>query len=88
MEEEKENIIRCVAIIEVLGKPKEHVEKSMNMYLEKLKKEDYLSILKEEVAEVKKLEDNMFSTFAEMELLIKGPINLISFCFDYMPSSI
>jgi len=86
-EEKKENIIRCVAILEILGKPKEHVEKSMQMYLDKIKSENYLSILKENVAEVKE-QEKMFSTFAEIEMVVDSVSNLIGFCFDYMPSSI
>jgi len=87
MEEEKTEIIRCVTIIEILGKPKEHVEKSMQMYLDKIKEESYLSILKQDVAEAKE-QEKMFSTFAEIEMVVKGVSNLIGFCFDYMPSSI
>jgi len=87
MDEEKQEIIRCVAIIEILGKPKEHVEKSMQGYLEKLRAEKYLSILKEETAPIEE-RDKMFGTFVEIEMLVEKINDLISFCFDYMPSSV
>lgn len=82
-----EGYIHFTAIIEVLGKPKEHVEKALNDYLSKIK-ESKLIFIKEETSEAKEVEDSMFSTFSEVELMAKGTDALINFCFDYMPSSI
>ena len=79
--------IRCRAIIEVLGKPKEHVEKSIKEYVEHIKKDSELVVLNEDYSEVKE-QGNLWSQFVELELVIKGTFKLIAFCFDYMPSSI
>ncbi|MBL7054887.1 hypothetical protein ISS05_03965 [Candidatus Woesearchaeota archaeon] len=86
MKSEKQHI-RCRIIIEVLGKPKEHVEKTIKEYIEKIKKDPDLIILKTDFAETKQ-QDNFFTTFAELEMVIKGIPKLIGFCFDYMPSSL
>ena len=43
--------IRCKIIIEVLGKPKEHVEKALNMYVEKINNDSDLIILNKEFAD-------------------------------------
>ena len=44
---EESEFIRFKTIIEVLGKPKEHVENSLNEYIEKIKEtEDFLLLRK------------------------------------------
>lgn len=87
MPEEKQ-LIRCRAILEVLGKPKEHVEKTIKLLVEKVKERPQISFLNEKYAEVKPEGKTMFSTFVELELVVKGITTLTGFCFDFMPSSI
>ena len=79
--------IRCKIIIEILGKPKEHVEKTLRMYIDKIKNDSDLIILKTEFADAKE-KGELWATFAELEMVIKGVPKLIAFCFDYMPSSV
>lgn len=79
--------LRCKIIIEVLGKPKEHVEKALKRYIEKIDSDSDLIILKKEFADAKE-KDKLWATFVDMEMVIKGLPKLIAFCFDYMPSSI
>ena len=88
MTEEKKDLIRCRAILEVLGKPKEHVEKTIKTLVEKIKENPEISVLNEEYAEIKPQEKTMFSTFVELELVVKGITELTGFCFDFMPSSL
>ena len=74
------------AVIEVLGKPKEHVEGAMKEYIGNLKKDERFKILREEFAELKKQESDLWATFSELEIEVKEVKDLISFCFEYMPS--
>lgn len=78
---------RCRTIVEVLGKPKEHVEDSIKKYTENIKNDSRLAILKEDFSEAKE-QGGLWSKFVEIDLVIKGMENLVAFCFDYMPSSI
>ncbi|HLD87177.1 MAG TPA: hypothetical protein VJB12_03860 [Candidatus Nanoarchaeia archaeon] len=80
--------IRCRTIIEVLGKPKEHVDKTIREYVQKIKVDTDFVILSEDFSECDEQKDGFFSVFVELELLSKGLIPLIGFCFNYMPSSI
>ena len=59
MEQEK-NYIRFKTIIEILGQPKEHVEKSLREYVKKIKEDSELMVLKEYYSDVKE-QANMFS---------------------------
>lgn len=91
MPEEKliaeETHIRCKVIIEILGKPKEHVEKTLRMYAGKIKNDSGFIVIDLEFSESVEKE-NLWSMFAELELVVKGLPKLIAFCFDYMPSSV
>ncbi|MBI2665906.1 hypothetical protein HYX12_04760 [Candidatus Woesearchaeota archaeon] len=76
-------------IIEVLGKPKEHVEKALQGYIQKLKKDKDYKVIKESFAEVKKREkEELWATFVELEVETENTGKIFNFCFDYMPSMI
>ncbi|MBI2658094.1 hypothetical protein HYX08_05370 [Candidatus Woesearchaeota archaeon] len=79
--------IRCRTIIEVLGKPKEHVENAIKEYIEHIKEDAELVILNEDYSEIRE-QGKLWSKFVELDLVIKGTKKLISFCFEYMPSSL
>ncbi|HJN56595.1 MAG: hypothetical protein QF436_00100 [Candidatus Woesearchaeota archaeon] len=79
--------IRCKVIIEVLGKPKEHVEKSLKGYVDKIKTDSELIVMNTEFADAEEKE-KLWAAFAEIDMVAKGIPKLIAFCFDYMPSSI
>ena len=56
------------AIVEVLGKPKEHVDSTLKGYLQKLKENSHYQIVNEELAELKQHEDSeLWMAFAEIE---------------------
>lgn len=74
-------------IIEMLGAPKEHIESTLRAFVDKLKKEEDVKILKEDFAEAEK-KGEFFAAFVEVELLAKGVDRFSWVCFDYMPSSV
>ncbi|MFW6233695.1 MAG: hypothetical protein ACOC3Z_03465, partial [Nanoarchaeota archaeon] len=78
------------AIIEILGKPKEHVIESMKKYVENIKKDENYDVEEEMIEEPVEQEDQpgVFSTYSEIVFNVKDVNQLISFCFDYMPSSV
>lgn len=77
------------AIVEVLGKPKEHVDSTLKDYLQKLKENSHYQVVKEELADLKQHEDSeLWMAFAEIEIKTAGVAEIIDFCFDYMPSLI
>ncbi len=77
------------AVIEVLGKPKEHVENALQGYVRQLKENKRYTLLKEEYAELKKQQDQeLWATFVEVEVRAAAIEDLTAFCFDYMPSLI
>lgn len=90
MDEEKSKI-HVRVIIEMMGAPKEHIVKTMDMLISKIKEDDEengnIKMIGSETAEpVEK--DNLWSLFSEMEVEVKDVPALMGFCFDYMPSSV
>ena len=78
-------------IVELMGKPKEHVEQTLKEYLDNLAENDEIKILKQDISPSKEVEEDnqgLWVTFTELEILTKDIPTLIGFCFDYMPSSI
>ena len=76
-------------IIEVLGKPQEHVETAIKKYVQNLKEDKRYHVVREEYAEIKKQEQHdLWAGFAELEFQTEKMEDIISFCFDYMPSLI
>lgn len=86
-EAQKSSHVRCRTIVEILGKPKEHVEETLKGYVRDIKKDGDLVVLKEDYAEATE-QGNLWAEFVELDLVVKGLPKLISFCFEYMPSSI
>lgn len=79
--------IHAIIVVEVLGKPPEHVSQVLEKAIEKLAQENDLEIVEKKFYEPHPVE-NIFSTFAEIEILFADIKKLIDIIFDYMPSSI
>ncbi len=80
------NLIRCRAIIEMLGAPKGYIEKTLKDYVQKLKDEG--ANIREEVYAEATAADKLFTTFAEFTITFGALNELLTFCFESMPSSI
>jgi len=80
--------IHCSAIIEVLGKPKEHVEQTLKDYVKQIKESKDIKVIKEDFAPAEPQQKTLYSAFVELEMWVNGVANLVWFCFDYMPSSV
>jgi len=84
---EQKKII-CRIVVEILGKPEQHVVNTLKLLLKKLKEDEKgVKITKGTVHKPKK-EENFFSAFAEIEIEIDDLSVLSNICFDYMPSSV
>lgn len=86
--------IHAVIIIEILGRPADHVEKSLDGIIETLGKEKGVEITNKKAYPAKVVEkekvggQDLFTSFAEIELLTENLKRLIDIIFIYMPSSI
>jgi hypothetical protein len=86
----EEGHIRCLITFEVAGKPKEHVDKTLEEFIEKLKQEKALTVIETHVEEAAELEEEegFFSAFAEVDMLLKQLESLTSLSINMMPASV
>lgn len=81
--------LKARAVIEILGSPEQHVQKTMQMILDKAKQYPNTTITSEKLFPAEKMGDKkLWSTFAELEMEAKTIQTLMGFCFDFMPSSL
>jgi len=87
--DEQENMQKVTAkiILEIMGAPKEHIEKTLKDYVEKIKEDKQIKITKEDFAPAEK-QKKLFSAFVELDIEFISLRKLIDFCFDAMPSSV
>jgi len=74
-------------IFELVGNPKEHVEKTIRAYLTNIKTDKEILILKEDYAETVEKE-KLWSTYVEAEMLVKSLEKFVWLCVNFMPASI
>ncbi|MDD3175055.1 MAG: hypothetical protein PHU51_01105 [Candidatus Nanoarchaeia archaeon] len=80
--------LRINTIFEIIGHPKEHVESTMKAYVENIKKDSEIVVLKEEYEPAEELEGGVFGVIAEIEMLVKNIEKLTWLCVNFSPASI
>jgi hypothetical protein len=74
-------------VIEVLGKPQEHIEATIKEYVRKLRADESFTVLRAGFAKAKQQEEgDLWTKYAELEIKTESFENLMTFCFEYMPS--
>lgn len=80
--------IRSIVILELLGKPEDYVRESVEALVKKASEEKGIKIETSKIADLKKLDNGLFSTFAEIEMTAESILDLIDFMFRYMPAHV
>jgi hypothetical protein len=71
---------------EVLGSPEEHVNKTLDEVISKLKEKVQVNSVQKH--DSKEMDNKMFSAFADIELETDSIKTILEICFDFMPSNI
>lgn len=89
-------------MVEVVGKPKEHVQQAIKTIVDHASKMEGITLVRKDIAPTKKFNSkdasstegkiiertgDLFSTFAELEFKAKGFEAMEAFCFEFLPSS-
>lgn len=83
--------IKASLILEMIGRPAEHVKETMEKLIDRMGSEKTIKITSRKIAEPKKIESmkrEMYSIFAEIEIEIDTLLALFNAMFVYMPSHI
>ena len=94
--------IRALIIVEMIGRPKQHLEETLKDYIKKFGSEEGITLINEKVHEPKqveykknkneegkietKIESELFSTFAELEFEAKDINSFMRIILFYMPA--
>jgi hypothetical protein len=78
------------AILEVLGKPKEHVAETLRLLLKKAQDTKELQVIEHHIEEPEQFEEDskLYSGILELELKLLNLETVFGFIFDYMPTSL
>lgn len=76
------------AAIEVLGYPESHVNEVIKKIIEKLKSEEGINVLKENISATEKVKEKFFASFIDVEMKLNDTNKLLNFCYEYLPSSL
>ena len=84
----KEGAILAHVSFELLGSPKEHIEKTIRGYLNNIKNDSQIDVLSEEFGEPEETKGKLWSTYADTEMLIGSLDKFIWLCINFMPANI
>ncbi len=87
-ERQKEGWIRALITFELVGKPKEHIERTLRAYLENIKNDGRIVTITEEYADALEHEDGLFSAFCETEAIVEDLETFTWLAVNFMPASI
>lgn len=78
------------SIIEVVGKPKEHVLETLMNLLKQLSEDERYKIADYDIGKPQKIKESkeLYSAFADVEFAAKDEVALIHFATDYMPATV
>ncbi|MFA5258516.1 MAG: hypothetical protein WC979_04255 [Candidatus Pacearchaeota archaeon] len=84
--------IRALFIYEVLGRPPEHIKAALEDFIDKLNSQKGIKVESKKIHEPTPCEDehakDLFTTFAEVELLIDNLNLLFSVVYNTLPASV
>jgi hypothetical protein len=83
-------MVRAVMIVEMAGRPAEHVKKSLEKHVGQIGNFSYTEVHSIKVSEPREIEDSngVYTSFAEIDFETDGLPNLANVVFDFMPSSL
>lgn len=82
--------IEAIFILEIIGRPAEHLTETLKNIIEKMKKEKGVTVKDSKINEPVPLKDkgDFFTNFAEIELEMEDPLRLLLMIFAYMPAHV
>lgn len=91
LNDEENKGINAILILDIIGRPKEHLVESLKGLIEEQMKNEPRVLIKDyKIKEPVNLKDNndFFTTFAEIEVEVDGILDLVVLMFKYMPAHV
>ena len=85
-------VIKALFIFEIMGRPPEHIKNTLGELVDKLGEQKGIKIIRKEVHEPKPVEKegstNLFTTFAEVELIADNLSLIFDIALNMLPSHV
>ena len=90
LEDKETKGIYAMMIIEVIGRPPEHLTQTLNDLINKIDEEKGVVVKEKKVNEPSLMKDQkeFYTSFAEIEVEVEEIFNLVELMFKYMPAHI
>ncbi len=88
--EERTKVIRSTIILEIMGKPQEHLIKTLESIIKNINDEKGVRVISKKINEPLLMKDSkeFYTTFAEVDLEVDDILYLAIVMFKYMPAHI
>ena len=85
-----EKRIRAMLILDIIGRPPQHLVESLEKIIEEMGKEKGVTVKSKEIKEPEFMKDNkeFYTTFSEIEVEVEDILYLAVLMFKYMPAHI
>ena len=82
--------IKTIFILEIIGRPKEHLVQTLDKLIEAMDKEKGVKVIEKKINEPIEMKNNkdFYTTFAEVEMEVEEILQLAGLIFKYMPANI
>ncbi|MGD9275628.1 MAG: hypothetical protein PVJ67_00485 [Candidatus Pacearchaeota archaeon] len=82
--------VKAALIIEVIGKPPEHLTETLGNLIKQISEEKGVEVVEKTIHEPTELKDNkdFFTSFAEVEVEVEEVLYIAMLMFKYMPAHI
>ena len=82
--------IKAVFILEIIGRPKEHLVQTLEKIDEAINQEKGVKVIEKKINEPVELKNNkdFYTTFAEVEVEVEEILQIAMLMFKYMPANI
>jgi hypothetical protein len=90
LDEELKNKVEASLILEIIGRPPEHIKEFLEELINKINLEEGISVKNKKIKEPVEIKDkpDFYSSFAEVDLELKNIILVSLLIFKYMPSHV
>ncbi len=89
-DDEKKKVISASIILEIIGKPAEHLIETLENIIKEIDKEKGVEVIGKKINEPIEMKDNkeFYTTFAEVDLEVEDILYLAIVMFKYMPAHV
>jgi len=80
--------LHVLVAFEIIGNPKEHVDKAIKLVIQNIKENSDIKFIKEDFGDAEETKDKLWGAFCEAEMLVPNVHTLTWMTFSFAPASV